>query len=64
MRSRRLNSSVVWGMPGLFYASGQADAVYPLNQLGPEIARRALQSRALPTASHHIDHLAPEPPLR
>jgi two-component system, chemotaxis family, protein-glutamate methylesterase/glutaminase len=39
-------SSVVWGMPGLVYAAGQADAVYPLDQLGQEITRRVLQSRA------------------
>jgi two-component system chemotaxis response regulator CheB len=39
------SSSVVWGMPGLTYASGQADAVYPLAQLGQEIVRRVLQSR-------------------
>ena len=38
-------SSVVWGMPGLVYAAGQADAVYPLEQLAPEITRRVLQSR-------------------
>jgi two-component system, chemotaxis family, protein-glutamate methylesterase/glutaminase len=40
-------SAVVWGMPGLVYAAGQADAVYPLQQLGPEITRRVLQSRGL-----------------
>jgi two-component system chemotaxis response regulator CheB len=34
-------SSVVWGMPGAVSSDGQADAIYPLNQLGPEIARRA-----------------------
>jgi two-component system, chemotaxis family, protein-glutamate methylesterase/glutaminase len=39
-------SSVVWGMPGLVYAAGQADAVYSLDQLAPEIARRVLQSHA------------------
>jgi two-component system, chemotaxis family, protein-glutamate methylesterase/glutaminase len=39
-------SSVVWGMPGLTYASGQADAVYPLARLGQEIVRRVIQSRA------------------
>ena len=38
-------TSVVWGMPGLVYAAGQADAVYPLNQLAPEITRRVLRSR-------------------
>jgi two-component system, chemotaxis family, protein-glutamate methylesterase/glutaminase len=38
-------SSVVWGMPGLVYASGQADAIYPLHHLGQEMARRVLQSR-------------------
>ncbi len=39
-------SSVVWGMPGLVYASGQVDGVYPLHQLGQEIIRRVSQSRA------------------
>jgi two-component system, chemotaxis family, protein-glutamate methylesterase/glutaminase len=38
-------SSVVWGMPGLVYAAGQADAVFPLDQLAPEITRRVLRSR-------------------
>jgi two-component system, chemotaxis family, protein-glutamate methylesterase/glutaminase len=38
-------SSVVWGMPGLVYAAGQADAVYPLAQLAPEITRRVWQNR-------------------
>jgi two-component system chemotaxis response regulator CheB len=40
------NSAVVWGMPGLVYAAGQADGVYPLDQLAPEITRRVMQSRA------------------
>ncbi|MGA9354530.1 MAG: chemotaxis response regulator protein-glutamate methylesterase [Terriglobales bacterium] len=44
-------SSVVWGMPGLVYAAGQADAVYPLAQLAPEITRRVLQSRARQAAA-------------
>jgi two-component system chemotaxis response regulator CheB len=44
-------SAVVWGMPGLVYAAGQADAVYPLNQLGQEITRRVLQSHASGAAS-------------
>jgi two-component system, chemotaxis family, protein-glutamate methylesterase/glutaminase len=39
-------SAVVWGMPGLVYAAGQADSIYPLNQLASEITRRVLQSRA------------------
>lgn len=39
-------SAVVWGMPGLVYAAGEADGVYPLDQLAPEITRRVLQSRA------------------
>jgi hypothetical protein len=38
-------------MPGLTYASGQADAVYPLAQLGHEIVRRVIQSRAPAVAS-------------
>ena len=44
-------SSIVWGMPGLVHAAGQADGVYPLNQLGMEITRRVLQNRT--------PHLAP-----
>ncbi|HTC46814.1 MAG TPA: chemotaxis response regulator protein-glutamate methylesterase [Candidatus Aquilonibacter sp.] len=50
-------SSVVWGMPGLVHAAGQADAVYPLNQLGQEITRRVLQSRMprpLPAETHSL----------
>ena len=39
-------SAVVWGMPGLVYAAGQADGVYSLDQLAPEITRRVLESRA------------------
>jgi two-component system chemotaxis response regulator CheB len=38
-------SAVVWGMPGLVYAAGQADGVYPLDQLAMEITRRVQQSR-------------------
>jgi len=44
-------SSVVWVMPGLVYAAGQADGVYPLDQLAGEIVRRVLQSRVQNTAS-------------
>jgi two-component system chemotaxis response regulator CheB len=49
-------SAVVWGMPGLVYAAGQADGVYPLDQLAPEITRRVLQSRSSRTVSsaHHV----------
>ncbi len=50
-------SSVVWGMPGLVYAAGQADAVYPLDQLAPEITRRVLQSRA-PRANVGLNNYA------
>ena len=48
-------SSVVWGMPGLVHASGQADAMYPLGQLGQEITRRVLESRS-PRAIHTQNH--------
>jgi two-component system, chemotaxis family, protein-glutamate methylesterase/glutaminase len=57
-------SSVVWGMPGLVYASGQADGVYPLNQLGQEITRRVMQSRAAGSALKPADQAALEPRLR
>jgi two-component system, chemotaxis family, protein-glutamate methylesterase/glutaminase len=55
------SSSVVWGMPGLVYASGQADAVYPLAQLGQEITRRVLQSRGPRTTTNQIENAALEP---
>lgn len=41
------SSAVVWGMPGLVYAAGLADGVYPLDQLASEIIRRVMQSRML-----------------
>lgn len=57
-------SSVVWGMPGLVYSSGQADGIYPLSQLGQEITRRVLQSRLPPRNLSPISDAAAEPPGR
>jgi two-component system, chemotaxis family, protein-glutamate methylesterase/glutaminase len=55
-------SSVVWGMPGLVYAAGQANAVYPVHQLAAEITRRVLQSRTRQAAHAIADpHFAMEP---
>ena len=39
-------TSVVWGMPGAVARAGMADAVLPLEQLGPEMVRRVLKSRS------------------
>jgi two-component system, chemotaxis family, protein-glutamate methylesterase/glutaminase len=39
-------TSVVWGMPGAVCRAGLADAVLPLDQLGPEIVRRVLKGRS------------------
>ncbi|HIK95488.1 MAG TPA: chemotaxis response regulator protein-glutamate methylesterase [Planctomycetes bacterium] len=39
-------SSVVWGMPGSVAKAGLADAMRPLDELGPEIVRRILRNRA------------------
>jgi two-component system chemotaxis response regulator CheB len=50
-------SAVVWGMPGLVYTAGYADAVYSLDRLGPEITRRVLQSRT-PQSSPHLTSYA------
>ncbi|HEX3352153.1 MAG TPA: chemotaxis response regulator protein-glutamate methylesterase [Terriglobales bacterium] len=50
-------SAVVWGMPGLVHAAGEADGVYPLDQLALEITRRVLQSRK-PHASVTVSRLA------
>jgi len=41
-------SSVVWGMPGMVAAAGQADGIYPLGALGSEVTRRVKQSRTWP----------------
>jgi len=38
-------TSIVWGMPGLVYAAGYADGVYPVGQLASQITRRVLESR-------------------
>ncbi|MGD1023238.1 MAG: chemotaxis response regulator protein-glutamate methylesterase [Candidatus Sulfotelmatobacter sp.] len=57
-------SSVVWGMPGLVHASGQADAVFPLNQLAEEIARRVLQSRAPRVTCTQVDRVPQEHPAK
>lgn len=54
-------SSVVWGMPGLVYASGEADGVYPLDQLSHEITRRVLRSRAPLSSVAGVDPMALEP---
>jgi two-component system, chemotaxis family, protein-glutamate methylesterase/glutaminase len=40
-------SSVVWGMPGLVAAAGQADGIYAIDLLGPEVTSRVKQSRSL-----------------
>ena len=34
-------SSVVWGMPGAAAATGLADAIMPLNEIGPWLCREA-----------------------
>lgn len=57
-------SSVVWGMPGLTYNAGHADAVYPLKKLGPEITRRVLQSRTSHSLAKQGSYAAPETNLR
>jgi len=56
------NSSVVWGMPGMVHAAGQADGVYPLDSLAGEITRRVLQSRR--HSSPAAPELAVPPPAR
>ena len=39
-------TSVVWGMPGLVQAAGEADGVFPLGELAGEITRRVAKSRS------------------
>ncbi len=43
-------SSVVWGMPGAVVSAGVADKICPLLEIGPEIVRRVISSRARDTA--------------
>jgi two-component system chemotaxis response regulator CheB len=38
-------TSIVWGMPGSVVRAGLADAVFPLQELGPEIMRRVQVGR-------------------
>jgi two-component system chemotaxis response regulator CheB len=40
-------TSVVWGMPGAVAATGQADQILPLAELGPAIVRRVAASHLL-----------------
>ena len=47
-------SSVVWGMPGAVARAGLADAVLPLDELGPEIVRRAYRGRVQPAVAAPI----------
>jgi hypothetical protein len=47
-------------MPGLVYAAGQADGIYPLHQLAQEITRRVLQSRTKPPAVDPVDRVGME----
>ena len=42
-------SSVVWGMPGFVARAGLADRELPLQQIAPEIVRRAWEGRAKPS---------------
>ena len=53
-------SSVIWGMPGLVYAAGQADGVFPLDLLAAEITRRVVQSRTPRPAVHAANLTAAE----
>ncbi len=52
------STSVVWGMPGLVHAAGQADAAYPLDRLAPEITRRVVRGRRAPHSSPQLKSYA------
>ncbi len=57
-------SAVVWGMPGLVYAAGYADGVYPLDRLAPEITRRVLQGRTPHSSTHLTSYIAVGQPAK
>jgi two-component system chemotaxis response regulator CheB len=44
-------SSVVWGMPGNVVAANQADHIYPLGGIAPEVVRRVSMRRAVASAA-------------
>jgi hypothetical protein len=44
-------------MPGLVYAAGHADGVFPLNQLAAEITRRVTESSAPGSTRRAADHV-------
>jgi two-component system chemotaxis response regulator CheB len=47
------DTSVVWGIPGQVAGAGLADAVLPLEEIGPEIVRRVERGgRGGPAAPH------------
>ena len=50
-------TSVVWGMPGGVARAGLADAVLPLEELGPEIIRRVQAGRTRPHSSALLAHV-------
>jgi two-component system chemotaxis response regulator CheB len=47
-------TSVVWGMPGAVAAAGQADQIYPLDRIGPELVRRVTLSRSQTGAAQPV----------
>jgi two-component system chemotaxis response regulator CheB len=57
-------SSVVWGMPGMVYAAGQADGVYPLDQLASAITSRVLGSPGPRDMSNWASHASLESPAK
>jgi two-component system chemotaxis response regulator CheB len=57
-------SSVVWGMPGLVHAQGNADAVYPIESLALEITRRVFAQRGTDARFEQKNHSTVEPPSK
>ena len=55
-------SSVVWGMPGQVAAAGQADGVFPLDELAGEIEKRANWNRLSGSVNEPAEHaVSPSP---
>lgn len=55
-------TSVVWGMPGYVVNAGLADRVLSLDQIAPEIGRRALTGRSAAIPSHPRRPMTDTPP--
>jgi two-component system chemotaxis response regulator CheB len=54
-------TSVVWGMPGALAEAGQADRVYPLDRIGPELVQHVALSHLPAGMAQTVPQERPNP---